>query len=752
MATKVVYTVREDKHGLQKQLGCIKGIFHVLDRGYLLGLHRHWRNQNKIATGQGDDGEKELKKSSQKAKEKNQKKMTTEKNRTSIESSRNSASSSCSSTTSTSFDCSKQVQAEWQLPSEPTSRNLHKKQPEWSLPPPDIRDVVKDSMTRVIRVTKDERVCPVMKHIDSPRPFMHQHSVEYDRKDRNLVKTQKISSAVKKMKEASRFSCDERESQYSLKSSFKVEELPRLSLDSKRNSKMKSMNESRSDPGSNKRPSSGIVARLMGLDSLTDSICEVETVKIKSDFGDRLGSSSPSPRVHSKIKPALQQQEGGDKPGSPTVKGTSSPKRRELLNRAVKPAKMDTEPVMVKGLHCVNHKAKKQVKDPAPRNNKATGRRSRSLQDLTGERPISSPRQQRSKNGIDKQCFHEPSSDSSKLKKQPKLKTRHLKTKPINLMQNSNETRNLSQDDDAVNSCKSESKPKVMPLSENNFAERLIEDKPMVELAKLTMEQTSPISVLDAFYLEDAPSPVNKKTNAFNDYGNLRIDEPEWNQVGIYNPVTGTDAGDFHQIELLSSSDGEKTESPCKSINEEHKYIREILLATGFLKDPDTAIKIAQLQSTDSLIKPELFHILEKTNDERHKNPSSRSNEKVRRKLIFDSVNDILFHKLAMSGFSGKRCKRYVDGEMLLTELWSEIDNLQSGSERFIYGEEDEFKILVSADLDKNSKNWDKYSYEVPGLVLDIERCIFKDLIDEIVNAYAAQDGLGKHCRRLFSM
>lgn len=38
----------------------------------------------------------------------------------------------------------------------------------------------------------------------------------------------------------------------------------------------------------------------------------------------------------------------------------------------------------------------------------------------------------------------------------------------------------------------------------------------MVELAKLTVEQPSPVSVLDAFYVEDTPSPVKKKPSAFN--------------------------------------------------------------------------------------------------------------------------------------------------------------------------------------------------------------------------------------------
>lgn len=45
---------------------------------------------------------------------------------------------------------------------------------------------------------------------------------------------------------------------------------------------------------------------------------------------------------------------------------------------------------------------------------------------------------------------------------------------------------------------------------------RLTEDRPMAELAISTIEQPSPVSVLDAtFYEEDSPSPVKKKTTAF---------------------------------------------------------------------------------------------------------------------------------------------------------------------------------------------------------------------------------------------
>jgi len=45
---------------------------------------------------------------------------------------------------------------------------------------------------------------------------------------------------------------------------------------------------------------------------------------------------------------------------------------------------------------------------------------------------------------------------------------------------------------------------------------RLSEDSPKAELQIATIEQPSPVSVLDAkFYIEDSPSPVKKISTAF---------------------------------------------------------------------------------------------------------------------------------------------------------------------------------------------------------------------------------------------
>lgn len=53
-------------------------------------------------------------------------------------------------------------------------------------------------------------------------------------------------------------------------------------------------------------------------------------------------------------------------------------------------------------------------------------------------------------------------------------------------------------------------------FSIQNYEARLTEDKSIAELATTTLEQPSPVSVLDAtFYGEGSPSPVRKVSNSF---------------------------------------------------------------------------------------------------------------------------------------------------------------------------------------------------------------------------------------------
>lgn len=222
-----------------------------------------------------------------------------EKRRVSVESSRTSFSSSCSSTFS-SVDCNRTAKPE---PSslgqinflETQSLILPKKQPISSLHLSqqsfDLRDLVKDSLNReacglsIKTIAKAERTNHVLKHIDSPRPLQPSKSDK-----------PKVSGLDRSfpLKDTPRFSYDGRESRDTWKTAIKLKETPRLSLDSRQSSISRSASESRSnylldnrerrnvkssqtldaqqEPGSNNRRTSGVVAKLMGLEAFPDSM------------------------------------------------------------------------------------------------------------------------------------------------------------------------------------------------------------------------------------------------------------------------------------------------------------------------------------------------------------------------------------------------------------------------------------------------------------------------------------------------
>ncbi|KAI3704720.1 hypothetical protein L1987_74947 [Smallanthus sonchifolius] len=184
-------------------------------------------------------------------------------------------------------------------------------------------------------VAKDKRASPTMKHVDSPRPYPHQKPIQYERIERHL----------RELKETTRFSCDGRESRYQLKSNMKIKELPRLSLDSRQGYISNSAN----DPSSNKRPSSSVVARLMGLEGLTLSIDESKTLKtnscLKSSRKEEVLKhvcTSVSPVVH-KPKRAVKvnhvapwkQEGGGWGLQKPPFKSKECPPRAEPSSRSI---------------------------------------------------------------------------------------------------------------------------------------------------------------------------------------------------------------------------------------------------------------------------------------------------------------------------------------------------------------------------------------------------------------------------------
>ncbi|XP_048327926.2 protein LONGIFOLIA 1 [Ziziphus jujuba] len=324
---------------------------------------------------------------------------------------------------------------------------------------------------------------------------------------------------------------------------------------------------------------------------------------------------------------------------------------------------------------------------------------------------------------------------------------------------------------------------------QKNPAARLSENRTTAEPAKVISEQPSPVSVLDAaFYRDDSPSPVKKKSNAFKDDDALYADEVEWATEApaqAYMSIKSSLSKEIdhkisQDISLLVQNPQQlnciykesimcSSELHYDSTNPDHIYILDILSASGLLRNLDLGLTNIQSQPSDKLINPSLFLELEQIKESTQILCNEEASktllqpipvQKTKRKLVFDVVNEIVVRKLVVQDsfkqwFSPEKLGgRKPRGQQLLRELCSEVDRLQSNnSNRNQDDEDDNLGSILCEDMMHWLLNWTECSSEIPALVLDIERLIFKDLITEVVSGDAAglQGHTGGHRRQLFS-
>ncbi|ESW10354.1 hypothetical protein PHAVU_009G202300 [Phaseolus vulgaris] len=300
---------------------------------------------------------------------------------------------------------------------------------------------------------------------------------------------------------------------------------------------------------------------------------------------------------------------------------------------------------------------------------------------------------------------------------------------------------------------------------------RLNEDESVAELGTDAPEHPSPISVLDgSVYRDDVPSPVKQISE---DSKGDDAQESEENEIkDQWNPAESLSfnsmgSGEINRKKLqnidhlvqklrrLNSSHDEARidyiASLCENTNPDHRYISEILLASGLLlRDLSSELLTFQLHSSGNPINPELFLVLEQTKassllSKEESSPEKEANlklnkEKFHRKFIFDSVNEILGAKLGLSPEpwflpnSNRLTKKTLSAQKLLKELCFEIEKIQAKKpECCLEDEDDDLKSMLCQDVMHGSESWTDFHGYLPGVVLDVERLIFKDLVDEVV-------------------
>ncbi|PON70556.1 Protein LONGIFOLIA [Parasponia andersonii] len=311
---------------------------------------------------------------------------------------------------------------------------------------------------------------------------------------------------------------------------------------------------------------------------------------------------------------------------------------------------------------------------------------------------------------------------------------------------------------------------------------RLDEEESFAELASVAPEHPSPISVLDtSAYKDDAPSPVKQipivlKGDDVQDSNDRNIlGQGQWSPAddlpsnsagpGLTSEINRKKLENIENLvqklrRLNSSHDEARTDyiaSLCENSNPDHRYISEILLASGLLlRDLGSGLTTFQLHPSGHPINPELFFVLEQTKASSLQPKEEYSigkavnakldKDKLHRKLIFDAVNEILVGKLALVGVSRepwlkteKLAKKTLNAQKLLKELCFEIEQFQTQKLDFsLEGEKDGLKPILWDDVICRSESWTDFSGEISGAVLDVERSIFKDLVDEVIRGEAA--------------
>lgn len=306
--------------------------------------------------------------------------------------------------------------------------------------------------------------------------------------------------------------------------------------------------------------------------------------------------------------------------------------------------------------------------------------------------------------------------------------------------------------------------------NQNNEAKELSKESFTAEEIS-TAEHPSPVSVLDAaFYREEPPSPVKTKSDISKDLDEAlnTYDSSEENSEDLplssnttkgnfSSGISDTDLENQNLVQILQQVDynDERFTNFRDDKDPDHKYISEILLASGLLSSQSSS---QVFHSSSYPINPKLFVAIEqiKTNNmcfniehNAEKIVGPNSPEKMQRKLIFDVVNDILAQKLLENSTlwcqPNKPLGRKLRGQLLLDELFTEFDKLRQRNRNVNLASEDENWTSLLWEEFMHCPAIYTHSYSAtPDVVLDIERLIFKDLITEAVRSELANH-IGKH-------
>ncbi|CAN6166188.1 unnamed protein product [Urochloa humidicola] len=311
-------------------------------------------------------------------------------------------------------------------------------------------------------------------------------------------------------------------------------------------------------------------------------------------------------------------------------------------------------------------------------------------------------------------------------------------------------------------------------------------DVPSVDPSAAISERPSPVSVLDSSFDQEDLFPTSRTSNSLTADDERHTSEEPWKasdtkpkEVAVQskNNKLANVASLLEKLQQLSVNKDEDAPPVdhiaflCETESPDHRYVSEILLASGLLmKDLGSGQAGLQLHSSGYPINPDLFHVLEQRKagwvskpDGIHQSRSGAKSDPKRahRKLMFDTVNELLLQKFeketavySVSSFTRVRDlpAKTLTGQQLVKFLSSGIEDLEVEQSRIC---QKEGSVIPDAEILERLQGWTGFSRELPGMVLEIERSIFKELVDEVVHGESADSpqmkAAGRRRRRLFA-
>ncbi|CAN6203908.1 unnamed protein product [Urochloa humidicola] len=299
-------------------------------------------------------------------------------------------------------------------------------------------------------------------------------------------------------------------------------------------------------------------------------------------------------------------------------------------------------------------------------------------------------------------------------------------------------------------------------------------------------ERPSPVSVLDSSFDQEDLFPSSRTSNSLTADDERHTSEEPWKasdtkpmEVAVQSKSNklANVASLLEKLQQLSVNKDEDAPPVdhiaflCETESPDHRYVSEILLASGLLmKDLGSGQAGLQLHSSGYPINPDLFHVLEQRKagwvskpDGIHQSRSGAKSDPKRahRKLMFDTVNELLLQKFeketavySVSSFARVRDlpAKTLSGQQLVKFLSSGIEDLEMEQSRIC---QKEGSVIPDAEILERLQGWTSFSRELPGMVLEIERSIFKELVDEVVHGESADSlqmkAAGRRRRRLFA-